>query len=270
MSTGACLFHRPYGMGCGGRLLEADMFLAELLTWSLAAAACVAFTGALISGFAGFGLNLVMTPILAVVMSPVEAVPVVAILGLVNAVRMLGGTWRWMDRREVVVMGLVSVLTVPIGAWILVNADAVLMRRVIAAVVIVFTLILLAGWRYRGPRSTTTHAAVGALSGVLNSGVGIGGPPVVLYQLSRDGDPAVGRANLVGFFTILAVVTIVMFVINGAMDGLALGRSALLAPLVLVGTWIGMRHFSTASAPTYRRITLGFLLVVSAVIVVLG
>ena len=246
------------------------MFFAELLTWSLAAAAGVAFMGALISGFAGFGLNLVMTPILAVVMSPVEAVPVVAILGLVNAARMLGGTWRWMDRREVVIMGLVSVLTVPIGAWVLVNADAVVMRRVIAVVVIVFTLILLAGWRYRGARTSKTHAAIGALSGVLNSGVGVGGPPVVLYQLSRDGDPAVGRANLVGFFTILAIVTIIMFFINGAMDSIAVGRAALLTPLVLIGTWFGMRHFSTASAPTYRRITLGFLLVVSAVIVVLG
>ena len=257
-------------MGRGGRFLEAIMFLAELLTWSLAAAACVAFMGSLISGFAGFGLNLVMTPILAVVMSPIEAVPVVAILGLVNAGRMLGGTWRWIDRREVVIMGLVSMVTVPIGAWVLVNADAVLMRRVIAAVVIVFTLILLAGWRYRGQRNVTTHAAVGALSGILNSGVGIGGPPVVLYQLSRDGDPAVARANLVGFFTILAVVTIIMFFLNGAMDGIALGRSALLAPLVLIGTWLGMRHFSATSAPTYRRITLSFLLVVSAVIVVLG
>jgi hypothetical protein len=224
----------------------------------------------LISGFAGFGLNLVMTPILAVLFSPVEAVPVVTILGMVNAVRMLGGTWRLIDRREVLVMGLVSIATVPIGAWLLVTVDAVLMRRVIAAVVILFTLVLLAGWRYRGSRTTATHAAVGALSGLLNSGVGIGGPPVVLYQLARDGDPAIGRANLVGFFTILAAVTIVNFSVNGAMDGVAVGRGLLLAPVVLLGTWIGMRHFNVASAPTYRRITLGFLLVVSAVIVVLG
>ena len=246
------------------------MFFAELLTWSLAAAAGVAFMGALISGFAGFGLNLVMTPILAVLMSPVEAVPVVAVLGLVSCARMLGATWRWIDRREVVIMGLVSVLTVPVGAWILITADEAVMRRVIAAVVIVFTLILLAGWRYRGPRTTATHAAVGALSGILNSGVGIGGPPVVLYQLARDGDPSIGRANLVGFFSILSVVTIIMFLMNGAMDGMAITRAGLLTPLVLLGTWVGMRRFSTASAPAYRWITLGFLLVVSAVIVVLG
>jgi len=246
------------------------MPLTELLSFTFAAAVAVAFAGALISGFAGFGLNLVMTPILATLLSPVEAIPVITILGLVNAVRMLGGTWRHMDRREVLVMGLVSMATVPVGAWLLVSVDATLMRRIIAGVVILFTLVLLAGWRYRGQRTLATHAAVGALSGILNSGVGIGGPPVVLYQLARDGDPAVGRANLVGFFTILALVTIVSFTINGAMNSVAVWRGVFLAPAVLVGTWIGMRHFRASSAPTYRRITLGFLLVVSAIIVVLG
>ena len=246
------------------------MLFADILTLTFAAAFGVAFAGALISGFAGFGLNLVVTPILAALLSPVEAVPVVTILGLVNALRMLGGTWRHIDRREVLIMGLVSIVTVPIGAWLLVTIDAVLMRRVIAGVVILFTLVLLAGWRYRGQRTTATHAVVGALSGLLNSGVGIGGPPVVLYQLARDGDPAIGRANLVGFFSILAVVTIISFSINGAMDGVAVWRGALLTPAVLVGTWMGMRHFSAASAPTYRRITMGFLLVVSVIIVVLG
>ena len=246
------------------------MPFVEILTVTLAAAAAVAFAGSLISGFAGFGLNLVVTPILAALLSPVEAIPVVMILGLVNAARMLGGTWRHIDRREVAIMGLTSIITVPIGAWLLVTVDAELMRRVIAGVVIVFTLVLLAGWRYRGPRTTATHTGVGALSGLLNSSVGIGGPPVVLYQLARDGDPAIGRANLVGFFTILSVVSIVSFSINGAMDATAVWRGVLLTPAVLIGTWIGMRHFNVASAPTYRRITLGFLLVVSAVIIVLG
>ncbi len=92
----------------------------------------------------------------------------------------------------------------------------------------------------------------------------------MLYQLARDGDPAIRRANLVGFFSILSIVSVVSFTINGAMGGTAVMRDVFLAPAVLVGTWIGMRHFSTASAPTYRRITLGFLLVVSAVIIVLG
>ena len=246
------------------------MSLAALLTPELAAAAVVAVVASFISGFAGFGLNLVMTPILALLFSPIEAIPVITVLGLVNVVRMLGGTWRHMDKREVVIMGLTSILTVPLGAWILSNVDAGLMKRVIAGVVLVFTLILLLGWRYHGPRNTATHAGVGLLSGVLNSGVGIGGPPVVLYQLARGGDPSVGRANLVGFFAILALVTIVAFLFSGALDVTAGIRSGLLAPFVLAGTWMGMKMFHPRSAPFYRRIVLGFLLCVSVMIVVLG
>lgn len=246
------------------------MPFADLLTPELAAAAAVAVLASFISGFAGFGLNLVMTPILALLFSPIEAIPVITVLGLVNVVRMLGGTWRHMDKREVVIMGLTSILTVPLGAWILSNVDAGLMKRVIAGVVLLFTLILLLGWQYRGPRNAATHVGVGMLSGVLNSGVGIGGPPVVLYQLARTGDPSIGRANLVGFFTILAAVTIVTFLFSGALDATAGARAGMLAPFVLTGTWLGMKMFHPRSAPFYRRIVLGFLLCVSVMIVVLG
>jgi len=246
------------------------MPIADLLTVELAVAAAVALVAACISGFAGFGLNLVMTPVLAILFSPLEAIPVITVLGFINVVRMLGGTWRHMDKREVVVMGLCSIVTVPLGAWVLVNADATLMKRAIAAVVLLFTLVLLFGWRYRGPRNAATHAGVGLISGFLNSGVGIGGPPVVLYQLARHGDPSVGRANLVGFFAILALVTMLVFLASGALDATAGLRAGLLAPFVLGGTWVGMTLFNPKSVPLYRRITLAFLLCVSVMIVVLG
>ncbi|MGY8997380.1 MAG: sulfite exporter TauE/SafE family protein [Alphaproteobacteria bacterium] len=246
------------------------MLLADLMTLELAGAAAAGLVAALISGFAGFGLNLVMMPILAVLFSPVEAIPIVTIMGLVNAVRMLGGTWRLIDRREVLILGCVSVFTVPLGAWVLINVEAELMRRAIAAFVIFFTVIMLIGWRYRGPRNTATHVGVGLLAGFLNAGVGIGGPPVVLYQLARDGDPAVGRANLVGFFTILALVTLIVFSFEGVMKETALVRSGFVLPFVLLGTWIGMRRFNHATVHLHRRFALGFLLAVSVMIVVIG
>jgi uncharacterized membrane protein YfcA len=246
------------------------MPFADLLTLELAGAAATALVAATISGFAGFGLNLVMMPILAVLFSPVEAIPIVTVMGLVNAVRMLGGTWRLIDRREVIILGCVSVFTVPLGAWVLVNVEAEVMRRAIAAFVVLFTVIMLVGWHYRGPRNTATHVGVGLIAGFLNAGVGIGGPPVVLYQLAREGDPAVGRANLVGFFTILALVTLVVFSFKGVMDETAMMRSGLLVPFVLLGTWIGMASFNPATVHLHRRFALGFLLAVSVMIVVVG
>ena len=94
--------------------------------------------------------------------------------------------------------------------------------------------------------------------------------PVVLYQLAREGDPAVGRANLVGFFTILALVTLVVFSFKGVMDETAMMRSGLLVPFVLLGTWIGMASFNPATVHLHRRFALGFLLAVSVMIVVVG
>ena len=250
------------------------MSLADLLTFELAAAAATGLVAAAVSGFAGFGLNLLMTPVLALLFAPVEAVPIVAAMGLASATRMLGGTWRWIDRREVAILGAAAALAVPLGAWVLVHAPPDVMRRAIAAMVIVCTLVLLAGWRYRGPRNGATHAAVGLLAGFLNAGVGIGGPPVVLYQLARAGQgshaPIVARANLVGFFSLLSVATMAVFIAGGVMDGVAAARSAVLLPFVLAGTWIGMKGFAAGGARLWRRIALGFLLCVSALMVALG
>ena len=246
------------------------MSFADLLTFELAAAAAIGLVAATVSGFAGFGLNLLMTPVLALLFAPVEAVPIVAAMGLASTARMLGGTWRWIDRREVAILGGMSVLAVPAGAWVLVHAPPDAMRRAIAAVVIVFTLVMLAGWRYRGPRNAATHAVVGLAAGFLNAGVGIGGPPVVLYQLARAGDAIVARANLVGFFSLLSVATMAVFAVGGVMDAAAVARSAVLLPFVLAGTWLGMRGFDAGGAHLWRRVALAFLLCVSALMVALG
>lgn len=235
------------------------MPFADLLTVELAAAAATGFVASAVCGFTGFGLNLAMAPVLAALFSPVEAIPVVVAMGLMASGRMLGDAWPLIDRREVSILGAAAILAAPVGAWVLATADQDLTRRAIAAFVIVFSLILLAGWRYRGPRNAAIHAGVGAIGGFLNASVGVGGPPVVLHQLARAGDPAVGRANLVGFFVIV-----------GVFDRLALARSVLLAPFVLVGVRIGMRGFNPANAHLYRRVALGFLLCVSIAIVTIG
>ncbi len=250
------------------------MPLADLLTLELAAAAATGLVAATVSGFTGFGLNLLMTPVLALLFAPVEAVPIVTAMGLVGGIRMLGSTWRWIDRREVAILAAAAALTVPLGAWVLVHAPPDVMRRAIAAMVIVCTLALLAGWHYRGPRNAATHATVGLLAGFLNAGVGIGGPPVVLYQLARAGQgghaPIVARANLVGVFFLLSVATMGALIAHGAVDKAAAARSAALLPFVLAGTWIGMRGFAAGGARLWRRIALGFLLCVSALMVALG
>ena len=246
------------------------MPLADLLSPELAIGAVTALVAAFISGFAGFGLNLTMTPVLALLFSPVEAVPIVTVLGVVNLLRMVDGTWRHVEAREVLTLGLGACVTVPLGALLLIDADPVAMRRAISGLVALFTLILLLGWRYRGPRSLATHAGTGLVSGLINGSAGIGGPPVVLYQLARGGDPTVGRANLVGFFGLLTVATLVTFLANDLLDEAVALRSAVLAPFVAFGTWTGMKAFSPRNIPLYRRVALGFLLCVSVMILLLG
>jgi len=45
-----------------------------------------------------------------------------------------------------------AALLMPLGTWLLVNIDARIMARAIAFIVLVFVLLLMTGWRYRGPK----------------------------------------------------------------------------------------------------------------------
>ncbi len=64
-----------------------------------------------------------------------------------------------------------------------------MLRRWIAGVVVVFSLLLLNGARYEGPQRPATSIALGAFSGVLVGATGIGGPPIILYLLSGPDRP---------------------------------------------------------------------------------
>lgn len=158
--------------------------LHELLTPPLLLAVAVAAAAGVIRGITGFGGAMVMTPPLALIFGPKLAVPVVLLLETFAATPMLReavATARW---RMITPMFVAACLTVPLGGYLLVSADPDVLRRAIAVIVIVFSLLLLNGVRYSGPQHLSTSIALGGVSGTMLGATSIGAPPVILYLLS--------------------------------------------------------------------------------------
>ncbi|NJD88816.1 MAG: sulfite exporter TauE/SafE family protein [Betaproteobacteria bacterium] len=235
---------------------------------SLAACAAIALAAGVIRGITGFGGAMVMTPPLALLLGPLAAVPVALLLECLAAAPMLAqtrGQVRWRVIGPIVAAGI---LTIPLGAWVLVSLDPSTMRRAIAATVVAFSLVLLAGWRYHGEPRVAASFGVGALCGALLGATGMGGPPAIVYLLAGPGPIETARADLTWFVGAIAAAGLGVLAFVGALARDPLVLAALLAPGYLAGMVAGIRLFSRFDDRGFRRFTLVFLAAVSLGILV--
>jgi hypothetical protein len=160
-------------------------------------------------------------------------------------------------------------LFTPVGTYLLFNTDPELIRRAMGGFVLLFALILMSGWIYRGRRNVATTASAGAVAGLVTGAVGVGGPPVALYFLSSPYPVEVQRANIVIAVTALIAMGMLNIAINGGFTTETVIRGAVLTPAYLFGTWSGSRLFAIAPKEYFKRVALWLLLITGVGIVLL-
>jgi uncharacterized protein len=221
----------------------------------LFALATVVMAG-VVRGFSGFGSALVMAPLLSLLYGPTMGVVITAILEMVAVLQLLPAAVREADWRSLTPMVVAAVLTIPLGAWILVTVEADTMRRVIAAIVLVAVAALATGWQYRGKAGLVMSGATGILCGIIGGATAMGGPPAAIFYLGSQRNVGSVRGNLIGFFTVTAVFELLNYGLHGIITLESLARSALLTPVYIAALWLGSRMFTVASETLFRRVAL--------------
>jgi uncharacterized protein len=221
-----------------------------------------------VRGITGFGGAMVMAPPLALLLGPIVAVPVVLLLESVAAAPMLRQTMPLVRWRVIGPICLTACAAVPLGVNLLVSTDPQLLRRAIAGIVIVFSLLLLRGWRYAGRQRLATSLGLGALSGAMTGAMSVGAPPVILYLLSGPDRVETTRANLTFYLVVISAAGLVMLWAGGVLDAPAAWTALALAPGYYIGLLGGLRLFAYLSEARFRRLTLLLLIAVSSGILV--
>ena len=234
----------------------------DFLSPELFVALGVAAAAGLMRGFAGVGSGMLMAPVFAILFGPVQTVAIIVLMEIVVTGQLLPGVRREIDWKVIAPMGIAAACLMPVGSWLLVSLDPDLIARGIALVVVAFSVLLMAGWRYEGEKKLWATLGVGALSGVLMASTSLGNPPVMAYLLSSRDAAATNRANFTGYFAVTLVALIAMMAAAGLIDGRALLTAVALLPVFMAGAWIGSRLFRRSSEALYRRVALGLLLCV--------
>ena len=235
---------------------------ADLLTPSLAIAAGVGLAAGIMKGYSGFGTGLVTVPIYSVMFGPVNAVAMALLLDSLATAQLLPRALPQCNWRLVGPLIAAAVPTLPLGVHILVTTEPETMRRVIAAAVTFIALVMLSGWRYRGEQRPAASVGVGALAGLVAGGTGMGGPVFVLYILSNREGAARNRASIILLAVMMVSYFFVVMLLNDAIRVETLWRTAVLAPVLIFGAWIGSRLFLGSSDVVFQRIALAFVLAV--------
>lgn len=217
----------------------------------LAASALVA---GLARGFSGFGAALIFIPLGSAAVGPKLAVPLLLVIDAVTTLGMLPNAWRQADRRDVGTMASGAFFGVPAGTYVLANADPLTIRWAIVVLVVVMLALLVSGWRYHGKPKAPVTVLVGGLAGFCSGAAQAGGPPVVAYWLGGAIERWTVRANIVLYFAISSLFSIIAYLAGGLFGIDVLLLAALTAPAYGLGLFAGSHIFGIASEATFRRI----------------
>jgi uncharacterized protein len=220
----------------------------------------VVLISGLMRGITGFGGAMLMAPPLSLLFGPVPAVVTALMLETAAAVVTVPDAWPRFRRRTLLFLLAPACVTTPIGVYLLVSLDPVIARRLIGAIVVLFSLLLFAGVRYAGAPRPRTLMALGSIAGVLLGATSAGAPPVIVYLLSGPDPQRVTRANLIVFITVISIIGLVALFASGEVTLPVMGLVALLIVPYLAATWVGGRLFSRLTELGARRIALSLML----------
>lgn len=237
---------------------------AVLLTWQMAAAALATVVAGLMRGYAGFGTAVVLAPVFATLWGSQQGVALMLLLELTISAQLVPGAWRQAERRVVLPLAAAALLAMPAGTLILWAVEPDALRRGIGVVVLVLAFLLMSGWRYRGARPLWLNLAVGASSGLLKGATGMAGPPVTLYLLAGLEDAKRHRANLIVFFGLIAIASLLGPVLLGLVTPAVLAKLLVLLPVMALSVPVGARLLHVVPQRLYRPFAMAVMLMVGS------
>lgn len=218
----------------------------------LAIAAAVALVSAFIRGLSGFGLALMLVPVLALTVEPVDAVVAANILGVAMGVFSYRGA-RLVAEPSVKTISALAIALTPVGLLLLSITPEAPARLAIALIAVTaFAAILLpapAGhWQHGRPLA----AATGILCGLCAGFAGMPGPPVIAFYLGRRVEKAAARASMFMIFLATSLTACAVAWISGVASDDALWLGLGLVPVVLLGNGLGSLAFGKVSDLVWR------------------
>ncbi len=243
-----------------------DLFLEHGLSFGLFLGAT--FAAALVAGLVGFAFGIVAAAAWLHILTPLQTVTLVIGYGLVvqgYAVWKLRHALSWARLWPFLLGGVPGIV---LGIFILGWANPMSVRTAMGVVLVLYSIYGLVRPTLRPVEAgAAADLCVGFLNGVLGSMTGLAGIVVVIWSGIRGWPKDAQRA----VFQPIGVATFAMSAVGLGTAGVITSDIAKLflvgLPVLLIGTWLGLKLYGYLDEATFRKIVLVLLLVSGAALI---
>ncbi len=235
--------------------------------WFLAVAAPAVLTAGISKAGFGGGLGVVAVPLMALVISPVQAaailLPILCFMDILGLIAYR----RTADFRNLFIMIPGALGGIALGTFTFEYFNDDLIRLIIGTIAVAFTLqkILDARPKHSAPGPSLSRGTVWSmLAGFTSFVAHAGGPPLQFYLLPQRLDKSVYVGTTVWFFLVINYVKLIPYGFLGQLSFSNLTTAAALLPLAPLGIWIGLRLHRIVSDTSFYRFAYAFLLLTGA------
>ena len=230
--------------------------------------AAIVFGGALVFCTVGFGIGVASFPLLLLLLDPQTAVVVINSVSLLMFSLVIWQTRRHIPVRQVLPVACAGLVGVPVGIFILRDADTGFLRIAIVALIIALTLLATLNIRWALPKSTPVELGVGFVVSVMLNAFGVGGALMVLAWLSHRMSSHALRGSLSLYFLAVEGAGVVGYGASGLLTAERVQLIGVAVLPVVLGWGLALLILRRINEVMFRRLVIVAIVVTSMTVLV--
>jgi len=230
--------------------------------------ALVILSASFIKGMAGFGFALLAVPFLSFIFPMQVLVPAMSLFNLITSLVILFKLREKIKAYYFIPMFIASLGGIPLGIYALEYVSSDTLRLMTGILIILFSVQMLGKVKLATRFLNFPIVFAGFISGILNSAISVGGPPLVI-AMNRKGYPKEQfRGVFAWFSTFSAFFTTVAFLMKGMIEMESVNLALFCLPILFFGSHFGAKFSGKIEPDKFRKIVIGINIVTGSFIVI--
>ena len=206
----------------------------------------------------GFGFSIMATPFLLLLFEAKEAIQINLFLSLVISLALIRRIRNDIDTGILKRFVVGSLPCLPVGIFVFLLVNTSHLKMGIGILILALTFLLICNFHLR--KSNRRDLIVGGISGALTTGMGMPGPPLLLYFSGTATGKESLRATTLAFYLYIYAVSLLIQLAFAGTSKTVWTSSAMALPLVAIGLYVGQHLFNHLNQKIFRLFTYVILL----------
>jgi uncharacterized membrane protein YfcA len=228
------------------------------------------FAGAVVTGLSGFAFGLVAASIWLYILSPLQSATLIIAFGLIVQGYSVWKLRHALDWKKLWPFIAGAAIGVPAGVTVLTWANPAYVRAGVGALLVLYSLY---AWFRPALKPVTAggaaaDAGIGFLNGVLGGMTGFAGILVTIWSGLRGWPKDAQRAVFQPVAVAIFLMSAFWLGAKGAIAPDTIKLFAIGLPVLIAGTWLGLKLYGRLDEASFRKVVLVLLFISGVVLIV--